>query len=180
VSGQLRQAAGDDVLDRVFVEIREHGLAERRRVQRQERADLEHLQARVRPEDVVHDEHAFAVGGADADRFTDTGCEHLRPGERARPQLVEVEVAVPELQQLRAELVLIGVEVLLDETVLLKSPEQAVNRRLREPDTFGDVAQAEPTRMLSERLQDPHGAVDRLNLLSGYCRTPFDIVEYRR
>ena len=48
---------------------------------------------------------------------------------------------------------------------------------LREPDAVGEIAQAEAPRMLSERLQDPHRAVDRLNLLSGYCRTPFDIVE---
>jgi len=52
-----------------------------------------------------------------------------------------------------------------------------VDRRLREPDTVGEIAQTEAPRMLSERLQDPHRAVDRLNLLSGYCRTPFDIVE---
>jgi hypothetical protein len=177
VAGQLRQATGDDVLDRVLVEVREHRFPERGRVQRQERTDLEHLQARVRPEDVVDDEHALPVGDADADRLADPGREQLRPGERARPQLVQVQVAVPELEQLRAELVLVGVEVLLDEPVLLQGAEQAVDGGLREPDTVGEIAQAEAPRVLAERLQDPHGAVDRLNLLPSYCRTPFDIVE---
>jgi len=177
VPGQLREPAGDDLIDLFVVEVREHCFAERGRVQRQERTHLEHLQARVRPEDVMDDEHALAVGDADADRLADPRGEQLRPRERARPQLVEVEVAVPELEQLRAELVLVGVEVLLDEAVLLEGAEQTVDGRLCEPDAVGEIAQAEAPRMLSERLQDPHRAVDRLNLLSGYCRTPFDIVE---
>ena len=35
--------------------------------------------------------------------------------DRARPQLVQVEVGVAEMQQAGAELVLVGVAVLLDE-----------------------------------------------------------------
>jgi hypothetical protein len=177
VSGQLRKAVGHDLVDRLVLEIREHGLAQGRRMQGQESADLEDLQAGVRPEDVMDDEHAVTVRHADADRLADPCREQLRPRERSRPQLVQVEIAVAELEQLRAELVLVGVEVLLDEAVLLQGPEQAVDGRLREPDAVGEIAQAEAPRMLSERLQDPHGAVDRLNLLSSYCRTPFDIVE---
>jgi hypothetical protein len=126
---------------------------------------------------VVNHEQALAVGDADADRLADPRREQLRPGERARTKLVEIEVAVPELEQLRAELVLVGVEVLLDEAVLLQGSEQPVNGRLRQADPVGEIAQAEAARMLSERLQDPHRAVDRLNLLPSYCRTPFDIVE---
>jgi hypothetical protein len=162
------------------VEVGEHGLAEGGRVQREERADLEHLQARVRSEDVVDDEHAVAVGHSDADRLPDPRRQQLGPRERPRSQLVQVEVAVPELEQLRAELVLVGVEVLLDEAVLLERAQQAVDGGLGEADAVGEVAQAEPTRVLPERLQDPDCPVDRLNCLRSYCRTPFDIVECLR
>ena len=147
---------------------------------RQQRADLEQLQARVGPEDVVHDEDAARVRHADADRLADAGREQLRPGERARAELVQVEIAVPELEELRAELVLVGVEVLFDEAVLLERPEQAVHRRLRQPDPVGEVGEAQPPRVLAERLQDAHGTVDGLNCLHRYCRIAFDIVECPR
>jgi hypothetical protein len=146
-------------------------------VQRQERADLQHLQACVGTEDVVDDEQPVAVRDAHPDRLGDPRREQLRPRERPRAQLVQVEIAVPELKQLRPELVLVGVEVLLDEAVLLQRPEEPVDRRLRQADALREIAQPEPPGVLSERLQDPHGAVDRLNLLPSYCRTPFDIVE---
>jgi hypothetical protein len=102
-------------------------------VQRQDRAHLEHLQARVRPEDVVDDERPIAVRHGDAHRLADPRREELRPCERARAQLVQVEIAVPELEELWAELVLVRVEVLLDEPVLLERPQEAVDRRLRQP-----------------------------------------------
>jgi len=149
-------------------------------VHRQERADLEQLQARVRPKDVMDDEDASRVRDADAHRFADARREQLRPGERAGAELVQVEVAVSELEELRAELVLVGVEVLLDETVLLQRPEQAVHGRLREPHPVGEIGEAEPPGMLAERLENAHGTVDGLNCLHGYCRIAFDIVECRR
>ncbi len=147
-------------------------------MQGQQRPDLEHLQARVRPEDVVDDEHAVRLRNAHAHRLADARREQLRPRERTRAELVQIEVAVAELEQLRPELVLVGVEVLLDEPVILKRPQESVHRGLRETHPVGQVAQAEPARMLAERLEDAHRAVYRLNRLLGHCRIPFDIVEW--
>jgi hypothetical protein len=147
---------------------------------RQQGADLEHLQARVGAEDVVDDEHAAGMGDADADRLADACREELGPRKGAGAQLVQVEVAVPELEQLGAQLVLVGVEVLLDESVLLQRPEQAVDGRLREADAIGEVREAEPPGMLAERLEDAHGPIDGLNRLHCYCRIAFDIVECER
>jgi hypothetical protein len=160
---QLRQAGPDEVVDVVAVRECEQRLAERGCVHRQQRSDLEQLEARVRSEHMVDDEDAARVRHADADRLADPRREQLRPRERARAQLVEIEIAVAELQQLGAELVLVGVEVLFDEAVLLQRPEQAVHGRLREPDAVSEVGEAEPPRVLAERLEDAHGTVDGLN-----------------
>jgi hypothetical protein len=149
-------------------------------VHREQGTDFEQLQARVRPEDVMDDEDAARVGDTHAHRLADPRREELRPRERPRTQLVQVEVAIAELEQLWAELILVGIEVLLDETVLLQRPEQAVNGGLGEPDAIGEVGQAEPPGMLAERLQDAHGTVDGLNCLHRYCRIAFDIVECPR
>ena len=51
----LRQRLGDQLLEHRLGRERQHRLAERARVRGQLRADLEHLERRVRPEDVVHD-----------------------------------------------------------------------------------------------------------------------------
>ena len=64
-------------------------------------------------------------------------------------QLVQIEVAVAEIEQLRAELVLVAVDVLLDEAVRLQRPQQAVDGALRE---------AEPRRYRRHR--------------AGRCRRP--------
>ncbi len=128
----------------------------------------------------MDDEHAAPVRHPDADGLADARCEQLRPCERPRAQLVQVEVAVSELEQLRTELVLVGVEVLLDEPVLLERPEQAVDRGLRQPDAVGEIGEAEPPRMLAEGLQDADCPVYGLNRLHGYCRIAFDIVECPR
>ncbi len=146
-------------------------------MQRQDRAHLEHLQGGVRPKDVVDDERPVAVRHGDAHRLADPRREELRPRERARAQLVEVEIAVPELEELRTELVLVRVEVLLDEPVLLQRPKEAVDGRLRQPDPVGEVAQAEAARMLAQGLENADRPVHGLNRLRSYCRIPFDIVE---
>ena len=83
--------------------------------------------------------------------------------ERARAQLVEVEVGVAEVQQPRAELVLVRVAVLLDEAVRRERLQQAVHGRPREPELVGELAHAEPPRTAPERLQDARRAVDRLD-----------------
>jgi hypothetical protein len=177
MAGELRQVAAHHVVDVVLVRVREHCLAERGRVQWQQRSHLQHLETRVRTEHVVDDEDAVAVGHPHADGLADACREQLRPGERARPQLVQVEVAVPELEELGAELVLVRVEVLLDEPVLLQGSEQAVHGRLRESHPVGEIAEAEAAGMLAERLEDADRAVHGLNRLRSYCRIPFDIVE---
>jgi len=147
-------------------------------VQRQDRAHLEHLQARVRPEDVVDDERPIAVRHGDAHRLADPRREELRPCERARAQLVQVEIAVPELEELWAELVLVRVEVLLDEPVLLERSQEAVDRRLRQPDPVREVAQAEAAGMLAQGFENTDRPVHGLNRFRSYCRIPFDIVEW--
>ena len=80
-------------------------------------ADLEDLERGVGPEDVVDDGDRRAVQDADAHGGAGAGGEPLGVHERARAQLVEVEVGVAELQQPGAELVLVRVAVLLDEAV---------------------------------------------------------------
>jgi len=177
VPGELRQVPAHYVVDVVVVRVCEQRLAERGRVQWQQRSHLEHLEARVRAKHVMDDEDAVAVGHPDADGLADARREQLRPCERARPQLVQVEVAVAELEELGAELVLVRVEVLLDEPVLLQGPEQAVHGRLRESHPVGEITEAETAGMLAERLEDADRPVHGLNLLRGYCRIPFDIVE---
>jgi hypothetical protein len=79
LSCQLGKARPDDVVDVVVVRVREQRLPERRRMHRQQRSDLEQLQARVRPEDV----DAAGVRDTDADGLADPRREQLRPGERA-------------------------------------------------------------------------------------------------
>src|SRR5207245_10609285 len=87
----------------------EHGLAECRRVQWKHRADLQDLQARVRAEDVMDDEHTIAVRDADPDGLVSPRSEQLGPGERACAQLDEVEVAGAQMEYLRAEVGVVSV-----------------------------------------------------------------------
>ena len=94
---------------------------------RQLGADLEDLERRVRPEDVVDDDDARAVHHADANGRVRPGCEPVGVDSERDPQLVQVEVGVAELEQARAELVLVRVAVLLDEAVGLERLEQAVD-----------------------------------------------------
>ena len=129
---EFRQPRVDDVAALVLADVCEHSLPERGGVHRQHRADLEDLERCVRPENVVHNEHAVAMRDTDANRLARARREQLGPGERARAQLVEVEVAVRQLQELGAELVLVAVRVLLDEPVVVQGAEQPVDGALRQ------------------------------------------------
>ena len=103
---------------------------------------------------------------------------------RAPAQLVEVEVGVAELQQAGAELVLVGVAVLLDEAVRLQRLQQAVDGRAGEPSRSassltpsrrGPAASA--LRMRAARSTD--WIVPRLGgrLAIRHCRIGFDSVD---
>ena len=144
---------------------------------RQLRADLEDLERRVRPEDVVHDDHGRAVHHADADRGVRALGEPLGVHDRAAAQLVQVEVRVAELEQAGAELVLVRVAVLLDEAVRQQRLQQAVNRGAGQLETIGELAHAQPARSRRERLQDARGTVDRLDRAALGARLRFGIVE---
>jgi hypothetical protein len=68
--------------------------------------------------------------------------------------------------------------VLLDETVGLQRPQQAVDRALGKPEAGGELADAEPPGAAAQGLQDSNCAIDRLNhgpsLSNGvrHCRMP--------
>src|SRR5437588_7458058 len=83
--------------------------------------------------------------------------------ERTSPQLIEVEIGVAELQETRAELVLVRVAVLLDEAVGLQGLEQPVHRRARHSQTAGDLAHPQPAWAAGQDLQDSRRAIDRLD-----------------
>ena len=95
--------------------VGEQDLAQRGRVRRQQRADVERLHAVVRAEDVVDDEDLALVQRADPNRLVRARGQRVRPVQRARAQLVAVEVARAHVQQRGAELVLAALLVLLDE-----------------------------------------------------------------
>ena len=148
--------------------------------------DLEDLERRVGPEDVVHDDDASAPCITPTRTAASRALgEPLGVDDRAAAQLVEVEVGVAELQQAGAELVLVGVAVLLDEAVRLQRLQQAVDRGARQLEPVGELADAEPPRAAGQRLQDARGAVDRLDrpprlgrsLTIRHCRIHFDSVE---
>jgi hypothetical protein len=71
-------------------------------VQRQERADLEDLQARVGTEDVMDDEDPVAVERTDANGLVRAPGQRFRVGERPRAELAQVKVAIRELEELSA------------------------------------------------------------------------------
>ena len=138
-------------------------LAERRRVQRQQRADVEGLQAVVRPEHVVHDQHPAVQGRADPDRLAAAGRQRVGPVDRPGPQLVDVQVARAQVQQRRAELVLARVAVLLDEPDALQRAQDPVRGALGQLQRLGDLADAQPSRAARQQPQDRGGALDGLD-----------------
>ena len=97
-----RASSGLAVRHRV---VRRQHLAQGGGVQRLHRADLQHLAAVVGPEDVVHDQHALLVQHAQVDALAAGAGQVVRPHQGAGPQLVHVQVAVAQAQQLGAQLV---------------------------------------------------------------------------
>src|ERR1044071_304327 len=130
---------------------------------RQHRADLEDLERGVWTKHVVYDEHAVAVRNADTDGLARTRREQLRPRERTRAQLAQVEVAVRQLQELRAELVLVALLVLLDQSVVVERPQKAVHGRLRKPEPLRELTHAEASGVAREGAQNPGGTIVRLD-----------------
>src|SRR6188472_3106711 len=119
-------------------------------MQREHLADLEDLQSRVGPKDVMHDQDALAVKRPHTHGLVRSHREKLRPRERARAEVVQVEVAVAELKELGAELILVAVRMLLDEPVGLERPEQAVDGSLGEPEALRKLAYTEASRACGE------------------------------
>ena len=75
-----------------------------------------------------------------------------------------------------------AVAVLLDEAVGLERLEQAVDGRRGEAEALRELGDAEPPRAAGEDLEDPRGAVDRLDRaalgeLARWSRCLFGIVE---
>ena len=100
---------------------------------------------------------------ADADRGVGALGQPFGVDDRAPAQLVQVEVGVAELQQAGAELVLVGVAVLLDEAVRKQRLEQAVDGGAGELKPVGELTDSQPAWPGRERLQDACGAVDGLD-----------------
>src|SRR5690606_39990010 len=73
------------------------------------------------------------------------------------------EVAGGQVEQGRAELVLAGRGVLLDEADELEGAQDAVGRAAGQSQRVGDVVEAEPARSLGEQAQDGRGPLDRLD-----------------
>ena len=76
-------------------------------MRRQLGADLEHLERRVGPEDVVHHDDGRAVHDADADGLAGLGGQALGVHERTGAKLVVVEIGGAEMEQPGCELVLV-------------------------------------------------------------------------
>jgi hypothetical protein len=144
--------------------VGEQDLAQRAGVGGQQRADVERLHAVVRPEDVVDDEHLALVQRPDPHALVRARGQRVRPIQRPRAQLVAVEVARAHVQQRRAELVLAGLLVLLDEAHVLQRAQQTVHRPLRQAELPGEVDDAESARAPGEEPQDRCGALDRLDV----------------
>ena len=99
----------------------------------------------------------------DANRLLGPQREQLRPGQRARAQLVQVEVPIAQVQQLRPQLILVAVGVLLDQAVRLQRPQKPVHGPLGEVEPDRDLADAEAPGAAAQGLQNADGAVDGLN-----------------
>ncbi len=111
----------------------------------------------------MYDEHAVAMRHPDPDRLAGAGRQQLGPRERPRAQLVQIEIAVRELEELRTELVLVAVGVLLDEPVVVEGAKEPVHRALREAESVGELADAEPSGAAREGTEDASGSIDGLN-----------------
>ena len=108
----------------------------------------------------MDDEHPVAVEDADPNGLVRPGRKRLGPGQGAPAQVAEIEVAVRQLQELRPELVLVAVRVLLHEAMVLERSQQPVHRPLGEPEPCRQLAYAQPPGPSGEGLEDPDGAID--------------------
>ena len=111
----------------------------------------------------MDDDDARAVHDADANRRAGPGGKVIRVADRARAQLVEVEVGVAELEQAGPELVLLRIRVLFDEAVRLKGLQEPVDGRPRQTKAVGQLADAQAPRTAREGSQDGGRPVDRLD-----------------
>jgi hypothetical protein len=157
-------------------------------VHRELSSDLEDLKRGVRPEDVVDDDHIPPVHHSNSDRGVSPLGETLGMNQRPGSELVEVEIGVPELEQASAELVLIGVPILLDEPMSLQGLKEAVHGRTGESEPIGDLADPQTPRPAGQNLQNPRGSIHRLNRRPAaglrscsirHCRIVFGTVDWR-
>lgn len=74
----------------------------------------------------MDDEHALLVQDAQMGALAAGAGQVVRPDQGARPQLVDVQIAVAQAQQLGAQLVAPGCRVLFDEALVLERAQDAV------------------------------------------------------
>lgn len=74
----------------------------------------------------MDDEHALLVQDAQMDALAAGPGQVVRPDQGAGPQLVDVQIAVAQAQQLGAQLVAAGGGVLFDEALVLERAQDAV------------------------------------------------------
>ena len=103
----------------------------------------------------VHDTHADRGFGAHG--------ELRGVGDRARPQLVDVEIRVPELEQARPQLVFLRDLVLFDKPLSEQGLQETVHGRAREAESPGQFADTQPPRTAREGLEDSGGSIDGLD-----------------
>jgi hypothetical protein len=113
---------------------------------------------------VVHDQHALLVQDAQVDGLPAGARQIVRPHQGAGPQLVHVQVAVAQAQQLRAQLVAPGRRVLLDEALGLQRAQDAVGRALGQADGGGDVREAQAPLTAREEPEHRRGPFERLDV----------------
>ena len=138
--GQLRQALGNQIVDQLSRRVGEDRLAESACVDWELCPDLEHLKGGVRAEHVMDDDHARPVHDADTYRGGGALGQALRLDDRATAKLVQIEIGVAQMQKAGAELVLLGLAVLLDEPVRLERLERPMDRRAGDAEPVGKLA----------------------------------------
>lgn len=78
----------------------------------------------------MDDEDALLVQDPQMGALAAGAGQVVRPDERAGPQLVDVQIAVAQTQQLGAQLIAAGRRVLLDEALVLERAQDAVRGAL--------------------------------------------------
>ena len=132
-------------------------------MQGQLKPDLENPKSRVGPEHVVHDDHVGAVHHPDPDSGAGAHGKPVRVTDRSRAQLVQVEVRITKLEKSRTQLLLVGVPVLLHESVGLQGLQKAVHRRPGETEAVRQLAHPQAPRPAGESLEDRGRSIDRLD-----------------